>query len=261
MSPSRRDFLKATAGSLATIHALRTGAAAQTIAAPAARSVRHRAGDGGAQRRARRGRVVRRRARRPLPPSIDQHARAAGQRRQRQRVVRARRPHAGQRLLGLCGDERDDAAGAQNAAREAAVLSRAARSRAEAPRRARAGDAREGHVDDARAPRSARRAARGEDRAAARRQRSGAQGQGRPVRQLGPRTAARDQDARDVGRHQRHADDRSASARASRRRPSAAATSRATRRSSRRAARAGSTSSRSTCRATPSDGRRSPPRS
>ena len=36
MSPSRRDFLKATAGSLATIHALRTGAAAQTLAAPAA---------------------------------------------------------------------------------------------------------------------------------------------------------------------------------------------------------------------------------
>ena len=36
MSPSRRDFLKATAGSLATIPALRTGAAAQTIAAPAA---------------------------------------------------------------------------------------------------------------------------------------------------------------------------------------------------------------------------------
>ena len=46
------------------------------------------------------GRVVRRRAHRPLSPPVDRHARAAGHRRQRHRVVRHRRSHAGRTARG-----------------------------------------------------------------------------------------------------------------------------------------------------------------
>ena len=73
--------------------------------------------------------------------------------------------------------------------------------------------------------------------------------------------AARGEDARHHRRHARHADVRARRLRSSRRLRSATATSRATTKSSRRADSGGSTSSRSTCRATPSAGRRSPPRS
>ncbi len=97
-------------------------------------------------------------------------------------------------------------AGVQAAAREAAALVARGPGGAEAPRGARAGGARDRHVDHAGAPRSARGLARGQDRDAAGRERSGAEGEEREVRELGPRLASRGQDARHLRGHERHAD-------------------------------------------------------
>ena len=113
MSPTRRDFIKTTAATAAAIVAgpggrSRVGADDRR---PGRRSAGTRTRKRGAQRGALGRRVVRRRPRRTLPPPDDRHARAPGQRRQRQRVVRPRRSHAGQRLLGICRDEHDEPRG------------------------------------------------------------------------------------------------------------------------------------------------------
>ena len=159
-----------------------TAAGKQTLAAPSADPLALELANEALERRARRRRVVRRCARRTLSPADYSDARAPGQRGHRRRVVRPRHPHARERMLGICRDERDDAGGrAEGRARSRRAVARRAR-RAAAPRRARAGDARDRHVDDARAARPDRRAARGEDCAAAGGERSGAQGEERPLR-------------------------------------------------------------------------------
>ena len=109
-------------------------------------------------------------------------------------------------MLGICRHEHDDADGsAERRARSHDAVARRAH-RATAAGRARAGDAGDRHLDNAGAARSDRRAARGQDCAAARRERSCAQGEERSLRQLRLPAAARGEDARHVGGHQRHAD-------------------------------------------------------
>ncbi len=151
-------------------------------------------------------------------------------------------------------------AGVQNAAREALTLSRAAKTVQRRPVELAASAPATRHVDDAGAARSDRGAARREDCAAPSRERSRAQGQERPLRQLGLAAASRGEDAGHVRGHERHADvhsrwsllqrhgDRDRRLPDLRRRARAARPGMGIRRVARHAA------------ATPSDGRRSPPR-
>ena len=141
MSPSRRDFLKATAGSLAAIHALRTDAAAQTLAAPAAdpfaielaNEALNAARDAGASY---------------ADVRVGRYRRQSIATRERQvtGVSDNESYGLGVRTLvngcwGFAATSAMTRAGAQSAAREAAVLSRAARAVQRPPRRARAGHA------------------------------------------------------------------------------------------------------------------------
>ncbi len=209
LSPTRRDFIKTTAATAAAIVAspgVDLGSA-QTIAAPGRRS----AGTGTRKRGARRGAlggcVVCRCQGRTLPPPDDRHPGAPGQWRQRQRVLRHWCSNAGQRLLGICRDERDEPSGHQAGGARGGCAVEGCTSGAEASRRVGAGGARRRHVDHAGAAGSARGGHRRQDRAAACHERSGAEGQGRAIRQLRAVAAPRSEDVAHVGGHKRHADD------------------------------------------------------
>ena len=131
MSRTRRDFIKTTAATAAGVpravlsrssrsrrrwpHPLQT---LRPSKSPTKRST-PRARRGASYADVRVGRYRR---------QIDRHARAAGDRRQRQRVVRPRRPHARRRLLGLRRDQHDDARRRADARRATPPrMSRAAR--------------------------------------------------------------------------------------------------------------------------------------
>ena len=224
-------------------------------------SIRLRARRRGAERREGCRRVVRRRAHRPLPPAVDQHARAPDHRR---RPTPSRTASAFARSSTARGDSPRPANMTKDGVVSARARPRASRARRR-PRRRALSSSRptpvEGHLDDARSS-ATRSTCRSKKKSRCSSPTNEAALKVPRIRfvHLGPAAAARSQDAREHRRHAHHADVHPRRAVVQRHRGRRRRLPELHAKNSRRAARAGNTSSRSTCRATPPSGRRSPSR-